>query len=159
AGNTAWIGMLYDDRGGFVELLQKFKRPVGVIYIIEGKFLAVELLRSGQAAPAGSDLPVEYRFLVRVFPVSHILHFFECERKSFGERYVSEPVPEIPCDECVIMAGVFEHLVCQPEFRFQRHITCRLDLFEYLWIIRRIHYDNHVLVILCSSSEHRWSAY
>ena len=119
--NAAGIGVLDDDAGVVLgELCDAFQRCVGVGNIVERQFLALHLLRAGDAGGAGgmfrvgAAVGVEGRVLVGVFAVAHGLFFAELQVEGAGEvggagriLAVNERA-EVVGDGAVVAGRVFE---------------------------------------------------
>ena len=148
-----------DARGLVSEFLEAVERAVRVVYIIVGKFLAVELLsRREGSGELVADLAVEGAALVRVLAVAHILRLFVGEGELFREDVAAGLFPEVGLDERVVRRGVVEDLVGELQVRVDRDFSVLAELGEDSAIVGGVDYDRDVLIVLRRRAEHRRTA-
>ena len=77
-------------RAGRVEFRDQFKGGVGVVDVIVGELLALQLAR-GRDAEAVLAGQIEARLLVRIFAIAHRLGQFSAHRAIFGRVDADRP--------------------------------------------------------------------
>src|SRR2546421_3517571 len=85
-GDPAGVGVLDDDAGGLRELAHALDGGIRVHYVVVRKVLALQHVRGANPCAAPGRLAVQRRALVRIFPVTQVLHLLEHERPGRGER-------------------------------------------------------------------------
>ena len=148
-GDAARIRVLHDNNGHRalgVELGDALVGRVGVVDVVVGKLLALQLARSGHAeAPVHSR--VERRFLVRVLAVSQFFHELAAEGAPGGRALAGldcEPVR----DRRVVGGGARIGLGGEAAAERERGAAACLDLFQHFGVVRRVDHDRHVIVVL-----------
>ena len=85
-GHATGVGVFDDHAGRFGEILHTLQCGVGVRHVVVGQFLALQLPGGGDAGLGRACFDVECRFLVRVFPVAHLLRLVELCVERARER-------------------------------------------------------------------------
>ena len=73
------VGVLDDDAGGLGELPYALDGGIRVRNVVVRKVLALQQARSGDAGTAPGRVAVQRCALVRIFPVTQVLHLLEHE--------------------------------------------------------------------------------
>ena len=96
-GDAAGIGVLDDDDGrrAVAKFADQLQRGVGVVVIIVGEFLALDLLRLSDAARGGTDRQIEGGGLMRIFAIAQrrAQRARQAERFGEGDALVCEGEP------------------------------------------------------------------
>src|SRR6266850_1370440 len=78
-GNPTGVGVLDDDAGGLRELPYALHGGIRIRNVVVRKVLALHQARRGHAGTAPGRVAVQRRALVRIFPVTQVLHLLEHE--------------------------------------------------------------------------------
>ncbi len=156
--DPAGVGVLDDDAGGLRELAHALDGGIRVRNVVVRKVLALQHVRRGDAGAAPGRVTVQRRALVRIFPVTQVLHLLEQERQGRGERLARRRLlcGQVSGDRGVVAGGVGEGLGGEACARGEFTATLvRVELSEQQRIIRRIDHDQHRFVVLRRRAQHR----
>ena len=158
-GHAAGIGMLDDHAGrAFIELLDAFQRGIGVGDVVERQFLALQLVRGGDARFLDVLFHVEGRVLMRVLAVTHALLAAVLQVDGVGEGFFLAALvdrAQVVGDGAVVLRGVLEGLDRELEAGGVGNLVVALaHLLDDLAVVRRVDHDDHVFVVLGCSTNH-----
>ncbi len=149
--------MLDDDAGGGpsgVKFGNAFIRRVGVVDVVVGEFLALQLPRRGDAE-ALTRRAIEGRALVRVLAVAQRLDELAAESAVVG-RIVIQRIGKPVGDRRIVGGGARIGLGRKFLPQLQRcHAGVLCHLAEHQLIVRRLDYDGDIGVVLGGGADHR----
>ena len=148
--------MLDDDAGGsrLIEFGDAFEGGVGIVDVVVGELLALELARRGDARPTVRRA-VEGRPLMRVLAIAHRLgkRAAQCAE---GRRGVAELVCEPVRDRRVVSGGAGISLLRQSLAQRQRGLAAMgVEIGQHGSVIGTLDDNRDVVMVLGGGADHR----
>ena len=148
---------MFDDNAGRralrIEFRDAFVGSVGVVDVVVGKLLALQLSR-GRHAKAFSGRAIERRALMRVLAIAQRLDQFSAEG-AIVRRVVVQRVREPVRDRGIVSRGPRIGLRRQFFPQLQRnHAAVARHLAEYFFVVGRIDNHGHVHVVFGGGADH-----
>ena len=138
-----------------IELPHDRKGCVGILYVIVGHLLAIELPGIGQRIGHPFAAAVELGLLVRILAVAERLNQIELQ-----EQLLVEPrfFTHVRSDHRIVLGGMGICLGRELQPQSGSRIAVSPNLRKDRVIIRRVAHYGHVLVVLGRTAQHRRSA-
>ena len=143
-------------RRAVAEFAHQFKRGVGIVQIIVGQFLALNLLVVGKRSTGCKSRKIKCCLLMRIFAVAERLPKFERHGQALGEHLLLVGKSKPAGDRRIIFSrrgiSLCRH---RPAKRQAGRSTFFLQLGNQQVIIRRVGNDYHRVVVFCRTAHHR----
>ena len=153
---------MFDDDAGFVgERFYAFPCRICISDIVVRQFFTLQLRVAGQCAGCRCQIAVERCGLVRIFTVTHVLHFIEmqiqCLRISAAGcvLFVFTEAGQVIGDCAIVLCGVRKHFFRQCEIGFVADLVAiGFHFSQYAAVIGRIDNHSHIFVIFSGRTQH-----
>ena len=163
-GHAAGVGVLDDDAGRRVELLDAFPGRIGVGNVVVAQLFALQLLAGHDAAGRRVQVTVQRSVLVGVFSVAQVLHLdkhavaLRREQGALGRavdlRFVKDDGGQIVADGAVVLRDAIECSYRQRKFRCQADAAADFEFCYHLVVLAGIGQHGHVFPVLGARAHH-----
>ena len=149
---AAGIHMLEGHAEGLVEVPQHVQGRIGVLDVVVGQFLALDLLREGQGERSGFESGIEVRALVRVLAVAEALLDVELQEELLGQAGL---LAHVRGDAGVVFRRVGVGLGGELQAGFRARTAVFAEFRENGIVIVRVAHDGDVPPVLGGAAHHR----
>ena len=140
-----------------VELSDGFISRVGVVDVVVGQFLALQLACGGDTGTALGRF-VERGLLVRILAVAQCLDQLAAEGaevRRFDLQLIGEPVRNRSIIGCRACIGFLRQFLAQ---RKSGRAIVRSEFIQHSLIVGRLDHHSHIVMIFCRRANHRRAA-
>ena len=153
---AARIRVLDRDARRLLELEHQLQRSVGVDDVVVRELLALQHARRRDVGPRGVGVTIKRRALMRILPVAQRLNELPLPVHRAPELVFA--TTEIIGDHAIVGRRRRKGFPGELAPPLRRHRSVASQILQHRPVIRGIDDDDHVLVILRSRANHRWTA-